>query len=84
MSGDSAAVPSATGVLLPPLRMFVPGSSLRSAVRRMISILTMPSILLQIGRTDSYVPLSLCVRMYLRGCGVAKNGLFGALERPLR
>ena len=29
MSGDSAAVPSATGVLLPPLRMFVPGSSLR-------------------------------------------------------
>jgi hypothetical protein len=50
----------------------------------MISILTMPSILLQIGRTDSYVPLSLCVRMYLRGCGVAKNGLFGALERPLR
>jgi hypothetical protein len=29
MSGDSAAIPSATGVLLPPLRMFVPGSSLR-------------------------------------------------------
>jgi hypothetical protein len=29
MSGDSAAVPSATWVLLPPLRMFAPGSSLR-------------------------------------------------------
>ena len=29
MSGDSAAVPSATGVLLPLLRMFAPGSPLR-------------------------------------------------------
>jgi hypothetical protein len=29
MLGDSANVPSVTGVLLPPLRMFVLGSSLR-------------------------------------------------------
>ena len=28
MSGDSAAVPSTTGVPLPPLRMWAPGSSL--------------------------------------------------------
>lgn len=29
MSGDSAAVPSATGALLPLLRVLAPGSSLR-------------------------------------------------------
>ena len=51
---------------------------------RVSSILTMPIVVLQTGHTDSYVPLSLCVRMNLRGCGAAKDGLFVARERPQR
>jgi hypothetical protein len=113
MSGDSAAVFSATRALLPLLRMFAPalgfGSLEGSAVGRkgaeadfkrrisaskhrceyssslrVSSILTMPIVLLQIGHTDSYVPLSLCVRMNLRGCWAANDGLFVARERPQR
>jgi hypothetical protein len=55
-----------------------------SSSSRASSILTEPSVLLQTGHVESCVPLSLCLRMNLRGCGAAKNGLFVASERPQR
>jgi hypothetical protein len=37
------------------------------------SILTEPSVPSQTGHVESWVPLSLCLRMNLRGCGAAKE-----------
>jgi hypothetical protein len=44
-----------------------------SSSSRVSSILTEPSVRLQTGHVDSYVPLSFCLRRNLRGCGAAKE-----------
>ena len=56
----------------------------RSSSSRVSSILTKPSVVLQTAHVESCVPLSLCLRMKLRECRAAKNGLFIASERPQR